>query len=377
MNLNFAENLKRLRKEKGVTQEKLSEILGVSAQSVSRWELSICYPDIEMLPAIANYFGVTVDELLSNDTCSKEKDQEIFNQTVDKLSDKTTECIDFITKYCQKYPENNYYAYQLIYAIQRYAACDEDKAERYMPVLLKYTQRLLETGYRNATIQIMTTLCNEKELDKWLKMVPYSSGFSRRYCLLLRSQAKNNWEEAYVQQGMQMFETMAIQLDERLPDKLGARKKAEFQKSILNIMDSFGNGRDIPDGWKCFYAYKQLVLSACLFSLGKTDEAWENFEAAIEKCKYVLSLDDEWLDIGGAVFSNIKVNKVWNFAIDEKGQKHKLFGTASCPNADMWFIHNLLTDPRWAWFNSVRETQRYKEALAWVAEAEKKISDEE
>ena len=64
MNLNFSENLKRLRKEKGVTQEKLSEIVGVSAQSVSRWELSICYPDIEMLPGIANYFGVTVDELL-------------------------------------------------------------------------------------------------------------------------------------------------------------------------------------------------------------------------------------------------------------------------------------------------------------------------
>jgi transcriptional regulator with XRE-family HTH domain len=41
MNLNFAENLKQLRKEKGVTQERLSEILGVSSQSISRWELSI------------------------------------------------------------------------------------------------------------------------------------------------------------------------------------------------------------------------------------------------------------------------------------------------------------------------------------------------
>jgi transcriptional regulator with XRE-family HTH domain len=78
MNLNFAENLKCLRKEKGVTQEKLSEALGVSAQSISRWELGICYPDIEMLPAIANYFGTTVDGLLSNDTRSKEKDMEAF-----------------------------------------------------------------------------------------------------------------------------------------------------------------------------------------------------------------------------------------------------------------------------------------------------------
>ena len=67
MNLNFAENFKQLRKEKGITQEKIADVFGVSSQSVSRWELCVCYPDIEMLPSIANYFGVTVDYLLSND----------------------------------------------------------------------------------------------------------------------------------------------------------------------------------------------------------------------------------------------------------------------------------------------------------------------
>ena len=71
MNLNFAENFKRLRKEKGITQEKVAEVLEVSGQSVSRWELGICYPDLEMLPSIANYFDVTVDSLLSNDVNSK------------------------------------------------------------------------------------------------------------------------------------------------------------------------------------------------------------------------------------------------------------------------------------------------------------------
>ena len=82
MNLNFAENLKRLRKEKSVTQEQIADVLGVSSQSISRWELSICYPDIELLPSIANYFGVTVDSLLSNDVLSKEEDLKIFNETI-------------------------------------------------------------------------------------------------------------------------------------------------------------------------------------------------------------------------------------------------------------------------------------------------------
>lgn len=377
MNLNFAENLKRLRKEKSVTQEKLSEILDVSAQSVSRWELSICYPDIEMLPAIANYFGVTVDELLSNDTCSKEKDYEIFNKTIDKLSDKTTECIEFIMEYCRKYPENDYYMYQLVDAIRRYAAGDSEKTEKYMPILLKNAQRLLETRYRNVTIQIMATLCDEKELDKWLDMTPYNSGFSRRYCLVARAQARNDWEEAFIQQGIKMFESFAVQLDGRFPDHFGARKKVEFQKNILKVIEAFGDGKDIPDGWKCFYAYKQLVLSACLFAINENDEAWKNFDSAIEKCKYVHSLNDEWLDIGGTVFSNVKVNKEWNYAIDEKGEKRKLFGIVNLSCTDMWLIHSLLTNPKWTWFDSVRETRKYKAALEWVKETEKKAHGEE
>ena len=85
MNLNFSENFKQLRKEKGVTQEKIAEILGVTGQTVSRWELSICYPDLELLPSIANYFGVTVDSLLSNDNNSKQKDREIFYEKIKTL----------------------------------------------------------------------------------------------------------------------------------------------------------------------------------------------------------------------------------------------------------------------------------------------------
>ena len=76
MYLGFSDNIKRLRKEKNVTQEKMAEVLGISSQSVSRWELGICYPDLELLPAIANYFGTTIDALLLNDNLSKAKDLE-------------------------------------------------------------------------------------------------------------------------------------------------------------------------------------------------------------------------------------------------------------------------------------------------------------
>lgn len=53
-----------LRKEKGIGQQELAEVLGVSFQSVSKWETGTTMPDITLLPCIAEYFKVSVDELL-------------------------------------------------------------------------------------------------------------------------------------------------------------------------------------------------------------------------------------------------------------------------------------------------------------------------
>lgn len=73
MNIKIGENIRRLRSQSGITQEKLAEYLGVSAQAVSRWESEACYPDLEMLPGIASYFGVSIDSLLGYDASEQEQ----------------------------------------------------------------------------------------------------------------------------------------------------------------------------------------------------------------------------------------------------------------------------------------------------------------
>lgn len=63
MKVEIGEKIKELRRRDGRTQEDLAIALGVTCQAVSRWETSGCYPDMEILPSIANYFGVSIDTL--------------------------------------------------------------------------------------------------------------------------------------------------------------------------------------------------------------------------------------------------------------------------------------------------------------------------
>lgn len=64
MNIKLADNLQLLRKQKGITQEELADEFNVTSQSISKWELGVNFPDITMLPKIADYYKVSIDELL-------------------------------------------------------------------------------------------------------------------------------------------------------------------------------------------------------------------------------------------------------------------------------------------------------------------------
>lgn len=61
--MEMGQKIKQLRLKAGLTQEQLAEQLGVSAQSVSKWENAASMPDISLLPALSGAFGVTIDEL--------------------------------------------------------------------------------------------------------------------------------------------------------------------------------------------------------------------------------------------------------------------------------------------------------------------------
>jgi transcriptional regulator with XRE-family HTH domain len=71
--MSIGTTIKKLRKEKGITQEQLAEYLGITSRAVSQWECDRTAPDISQLPALANIFEVSADVLLEIDVTQKEK----------------------------------------------------------------------------------------------------------------------------------------------------------------------------------------------------------------------------------------------------------------------------------------------------------------
>lgn len=63
MALEIGKQIKALRIQKGITQEELANSIGISYQAVSKWENGVTMPDIQLLPSLSIYFGVTIDEL--------------------------------------------------------------------------------------------------------------------------------------------------------------------------------------------------------------------------------------------------------------------------------------------------------------------------
>ena len=117
MNIYLSENIKRLRKEKDITQETLADFLGISFQSVSKWERNESLPDITFVPTIANYFGVTIDELMGNDKIKAEEQIQKYFSDYKKASmsiETKKDCVNIAKQAYHDYPYD--YRVMLFYA---------------------------------------------------------------------------------------------------------------------------------------------------------------------------------------------------------------------------------------------------------------------
>lgn len=97
MNNNFAENLKRIRKENNLSQEQLAEELGVSRQAISKWESQVAYPEMDKIIALCNKFNLNIDDLLNKDireVKGEEESKKNINKHIDDFLKFITDTIN-------------------------------------------------------------------------------------------------------------------------------------------------------------------------------------------------------------------------------------------------------------------------------------------
>ena len=106
MNIKIGVIIKKLRTENNITQDTLATAIGVTPQAISRWESEGGYPDIELLPVLADFFSVSTDELLGYKLSQRE--EEIFNikKEISRLAEVGTieEQITFARSAIYRYP---------------------------------------------------------------------------------------------------------------------------------------------------------------------------------------------------------------------------------------------------------------------------------
>ncbi len=149
MKLHIGDTIRKLRKEREITQEEFAEVLGVSCQSVSRWENDTCYPDIELIPTIAAFFGISTDKLMGIDEAAeKEAVDRYLNDFQTAISvGNIDECIRIARAGVAEFPNNYALLNKLMYAL--FVAGDETgNIPNWKENMEKYDAEIVSLGER-------------------------------------------------------------------------------------------------------------------------------------------------------------------------------------------------------------------------------------
>ena len=85
--MNFNEKLIELRKAKGLSQDELGQRIGVSRQTISKWELAQSYPDFQRLVLLSDYFGMSLDALMTDIDVQDVREKNLNDQKLSVIYD--------------------------------------------------------------------------------------------------------------------------------------------------------------------------------------------------------------------------------------------------------------------------------------------------
>ena len=283
MELNFSQTIKALRKERGITQEELATYLGISVQSVSKWERGDGMPDISLLPHIAAFYDTTVDYLLGCDAVRTEKAIQSFKEQAQALINKgkRRESLELCRQYQKKYPHNETVLHRLmhdLFIVDRINSSEE---------IIAIGGKLLESKSPEIHFDALQTLAmmysvigNDQLAVEYARQVPTNKDMLR---LVLKGDAlveHCKWYFWKVCDELYMTESRLTTCPEAgyTPKERHAIRKAIYD--IFHIVFSDGDF----GFWENRLASACRGLALCSVEMGKIDQAFAELD---EMCDHL------------------------------------------------------------------------------------------
>jgi len=155
--INFATIITEKRRQKGITQEDLAEYVGITKASVSKWETGQSYPDITLLPLLAAYFDISIDNLLgyspqmAEDDIGKLYERLASDFTKKPFEDVIAECEGIIKKYYSCY--DLLFSIAVMYVNHAPMATDKERIDQIVSAALQLFKRVSDNCKDVDTVQ--------------------------------------------------------------------------------------------------------------------------------------------------------------------------------------------------------------------------------
>lgn len=297
MKLRIGENIRNYRKKNDLTQEALADRLGVTYQSVSRWEKGTTYPDLELLPAISEILGISVDELLGMPSIEKEK--------------RAKEAFDELRRECMKKDYDADHIVEVIRDIRRnYMHTDEawrpwtegnDRAFR-DPKILPEVRLMAEAYLERApmdphVLQTMAVVEDEEHLEEFIKKFTTPFDCSERALMLRRYRSRGDVEKFELERNYQLYGAFSILLcpGYLVNWKAGKEKWAaanDFMERLLAVIRTDAKD-ERPDMWVQDRLELGLKSAKRFTASGKFDEAMQKIEETVILLENTMKITDE------------------------------------------------------------------------------------
>ena len=315
MQLDIGNKIRQLRRRDKRTQEALADALGVTSQAVSRWESGGSYPDMNLIPSIANYFGVTIDELFGYTNEREKRIGELVTQIQEMwrknngVDHNIAECIALARDALVEFPGNEklmltfasvlytagYVRYGECHLIdaEGYSVYDTEKHKGYaewreaIPLYEKVLETLENGTMRDRTIEELSQLyVNVGAYEKALALA--ESAPKMWNCReLLRSYACDGKQqaEAFGKALLHTVNTCAALIVHCIMAYQNHMTPAQKAQSIQGAIRLFEHV--CPDGnygeYHSFISHLHLFLSLYLWLDGRHDEAFSALDQALEQ----------------------------------------------------------------------------------------------